>query len=431
VTRSSSLRVALVVPDYRFPWNDDRQFQIESLRAQCRGGEIELAVFPEGYAEGGSADDVESLAEDLGVAVLVGLTHKDGFQLAAYRNPRAAPGETVTHLYVKHSTAERLAYDWPGYAGPSDPMFDPVVLHGQRIGVLICHDMFFGLPAQLERARGATMFVDISGGDVNEAKWTNVVRGRSVELGVPFLCTMARRGDAGKALALAYKGLHRYIPHHDSTGVASRGGFAVIAIGAGTLAPAEVDQQAYTDKVYADITIALATDADADVSIALSNGTIGVVSNRLPCRRRNGWTEVTSRAGRIGVLPVAIAQIDDGTLLHRRDLGADAFDHQIIVYAGERSKRSALELLALAKLRAIEHRVAVVLLTDAIREVIKTNRYKNIQRFVEHGGVFGLNAEFLGGLWSTASAKPTMGVPRDQFAKYRALLLAPESRPRA
>lgn len=416
-----SLRVALVVPDYRYRWDDSRRFQLEGLRKMCREGEIDLVVFPESY-EDGSAESVEAWADDLGVAVLVGVAHEDGFQLAAYRNPRPEPGETAAHLYVKHSTAARLAYDWPGYRGASDPMFDPIVLRGERIGVLICHDMFFGLPLHHESARGATMFVDISGGDVNEAKWTNVVRGRSVELRAPFLCTMARRSAGGKAVALAYCGLRRYEPRHDSTGTASRGGFAVLEIAQDALGPVEEDDQAFTDKVYSDITLALGTGAEADVSVGLSNGAVAVGSKRLPVRRRDTWTEVTSPAGRIGILAAAVERIDDGTLLHRCDLGEGAFDHYIVVYAGTHSERSAGELLALAKLRAIEYRVAAAILTGTVREVIKTNRYKNIQRFAEHGGVFGLNTEFLGGVWSTASAKSTLGVPRDRFAKYRALL---------
>jgi predicted amidohydrolase len=423
VRRSDTLRVALVVPDYRFDWTDDEEFGLANLRERCQRGEVDLVVFPEGYIEG-SPDDVEDLVKDLGTAVLAGITHEAGFELAVYRNPRAGRDETAEHLYVKHSTARCLAYDWPGYAGPADCMFDPIRIKGHAIGVLICHDMFLGLPVNLERTRGATMFVDISGGDVNEAKWTNVVRGRSVELDSPFLCTMARRGGTGKALALAYSGLHRYKPQHDSTGAATRGGFSIIEVEAGALGVADGADQAYTDKAYADITVALGTRADADISIAAVGGRITVVSKHRGLRVRGAWIEVTVPVGRVGILPVAVERIDDGTLVHREDLGAEAFDHYIVAYVGT-SSRTHSELLALAKLRAIEHRVGVVIFTETVREVLKTNRYKNIQRFVERQGRFGLNAEFLGGVWSTASGTPTQGIPRDRFEEYRALLPRP------
>jgi predicted amidohydrolase len=419
---TEALRIALVVPDYRFDRDDDRQLGLSALRQKCHGREVDLVVFPESY--GTSAGDVEQWAEDLGVAVLCGV-HEEGFEVAIYRNPRPRSGETAEHLYVKHSTALRLAYDWPGYKGPSDPMFDPVRLKRERIGVLICHDMFFGLPAYVERARGATMFVDISGGDVNEAKWTNVVRGRSVELGSPFLCTMARLGGAGKAVALAYNRLRRYEPRYDRTGAAAHGGFSVIEVEANALAVADGEDQAYTDKIYSDITVALGTSAEADISITAAGSTMTVVSKHRDLLRRGAWVEVTVPVGRVGILLVPVERIDDGTLLHREEPGVGAFDHYIVAYVGAGCSRSHSELLALAKLRAIEHRVGVVIFTGTVREVLKTNRYKNIQRFAEHEGRFGLNAEFLGGLWSTASSAGTQGVPRDQFSKYLALLVGP------
>lgn len=93
------------------------------------------------------------------------------------------------------------------------------------------------------------------------------------------------------------------------------------------------------------------------------------------------------------------------------------------MYAGQHPTRSSDELLALAKLRAIELRVGVGILgVDSTREMIKTNRYKNIQRFVAHDGVFGLNAEFLGSLRTTATANSTLGIPREWFDEYMKLL---------
>jgi hypothetical protein len=56
------------------------------------------------------------------------------------------------------------------------------------------------------------------------------------------------------------------------------------------------------------------------------------------------------------------------------------------------------------------------------REVLKTDRYKKIQRFVERNGIFGLNREFLGGTWSTAGADSSKGIPYEWFSAYRDLL---------
>jgi hypothetical protein len=415
---SGGLRVALVVPDGRFPWDDERHCRLGELRRQCRDGEIDLVVFPEAYEWDATESDIEPWVEDLGVAVLMGVHTAEGFELAVYLNPHPAPGDTAAHCYVKHSTAERLAFEWPAYAGPADRMYDPVRLKSERIGLLICHDMFYGLTAHRERARGASMYVDISGGNVNESKWRNVVRGRSLELSAPFLCTMAHReGAAGKALALAYHGLRAYLPVVRNTRESGGGGFTLFDVASEQLGDVEDGQQAHTDKVYADITVALGTGADADVQIEI-NGDVACISSRRAGRSRGNWHEVTGLAGRTGALLLPLDAMRDGSRLHQEQPVEGAFDHHIVVYAGTRARETPEELLALAKLHAIEHRIGVAVLAGQTREVLKTNRYKNIQRFRERQGRFGLNAEFLGGLWSTATAGSRLGIPRECFTTY-------------
>lgn len=51
--------------------------------------------------------------------------------------------------------------------------------------------------------------------------------------------------------------------------------------------------------------------------------------------------------------------------------------------------------MALAKLRAIENRVGILILADEIREALKTTNYENIQRFKERNGVVGFNKNVL------------------------------------
>ena len=73
------------------------------------------------------------------------------------------------------------------------------------------------------------------------------------------------------------------------------------------------------------------------------------------------------------------------------------------------------------KARAIEHRIGVLLLAGRHREAVKTNRYKNIQRFRATGSVFGFDASFIGGTWSTAGTAGGLGITEAAFPKYLAL----------
>ena len=61
-------------------------------------------------------------------------------------------------------------------------------------------------------------------------------------------------------------------------------------------------------------------------------------------------------------------------------------------------------------------------MAGTVREVIKTTKYKHIQRIYERNGVFGLNTECLGGTYSTAVGTSLKGIPISQFSAYRSLL---------
>jgi predicted amidohydrolase len=159
----NSLKVALVVPDYSHSWDNDGQFRLSDLKQHCRAGEIDLVVFPESYecvpvAE--AQKTVAAWASTLSVPVLMGV-ESDGFQLAVYHNPQPERDDTYDHVYVKHSTAERLAYEWPDYQGASDAMFRPIRLKGKQLGVQICHDMFYGLIGQRLWRNGAHVLIDL------------------------------------------------------------------------------------------------------------------------------------------------------------------------------------------------------------------------------------------------------------------------------
>jgi hypothetical protein len=423
---TDALKVALVVPNYRYRWNDERHCRIKGLRTVCKKGAVDLVVFPEGY-EPQAGRKIQSVADEwsnyLGVPTIVGIGTDDGFQTAVYSNPSPARGETATHVYVKHSTAERLAFEWPDYTRQRASMFRPIVLKGTKVAVQICHDMFFGLLGQRMKLGGAEVFIDITGGGVNLRKWTNVIQGRSLELAAPFLCTMAKRpNENGVSRAVAFRSGKPSRPAFGDVGREGFGGYDVHEL------PRDVEfhpgtndedgQQAYTEKRYRDITVAVGATTSADISVDPASGSLHLRRELPPS---GSWRGLESRVGRVGVLELALDVLWDGLALYQRVPKKGAFDQHIVVYFSSTEPAAFDDVLALMKLRAVEHRVGVVAIAGDRREVLKTNRYKNIQRFNEVNGVFGLNAEFLGGTWSTVGTTPALGIPERFFDDYLAL----------
>jgi len=412
-----TLRVALVVPDERYDYDNPRHAQLPGLVEACRAGEVDLVVLPEAYYE---SDDetwqtfTDSVVEYFGVPLLIGVLTAQGFNVAQYRNPDPDAGETTSQIYVKHSTSGRLAFDWPDYRDVQRSMFEPIILKGRRIGLQICHDMFFGLLGQRWRTAGADTYVNITGGGVNERKWTNMVRARSVDLNSPYLCAMSIR-ERGTSKAFAYRnGL--VLPPMRERWNKSGSGWAIVDVDAGT--SPEVDGgQDYTENVYRDITVALGAVGQADVTIRNLGGKL--VIEGATRREGDGWFEFDNRVGRTGLLPLPLAALTDGLAIHRADAPKGTFDHHIVVFHSPDDPAETNRLLDQMKARAIEHRIGVLMLAGRHREAVKTNRYKNIQRFRAVGDVFGFDANFLGGTWSTAGTSD-LGIGEGAFLKYLA-----------
>jgi hypothetical protein len=417
------LKVALVVPDYTYDWDNDGQFHFSDLKNTCQAGEIDLVVFPESYecvpvAE--SKNTVVGWASTLKVPVLMGL-ESDGFQLAVYHNPLAKGNDTSDHLYVKHATAERLAYEWPDYQGAGDGMFKPVHLKGESLGIHICHDMFYGLVGHRLRHNGARVLIDLTYGNVVLAKWRNIVRARSLELGGPFLCTMGYDPErkSGGAAGLVYRNGCALAPIVCTTGPYGWGGYVVFDLGQ-VGGDGEDGVQPCSGQVYKDITISLGTGKTADVACHLHGEGVNITG--VGAGQGHGqWLRFANKTGSIGVLPLPLSDLSDGLAVHRLDAPEGTFDHHIILYHSPRSPDRFDDVISLMKLRAIEHRVGVTLLAGNVREVLKTSSYKNIQRFTERDGIFGLNSKFLAGTWSTAGASSLKGIPYSWFSAYRSL----------
>jgi len=419
------LRIALVVPVYGLK-GADGEHKKELLKEKCHSGQIDLIVYPEyfggRYTFNNAVDNIRTYAEEFKTPVLSGCSIlgeviDKNFIAAVYVNPDPMPGETDNHLYLKHSSADRLAYQWPGYAGNDDPMFKPVKLGGFKFGVMICHDQFFGLVTARCADLGAQGLFDLTGDNVQLKKWTDVIQGRSIEINGPFFCTMAsnlttlKPKSKAKAKAMAYDNGVELMPmsyaRPDGTG-----GFHIFEWTTERPGGPIIVHQGYSPKKYNDIRLSLGRDRNCDISIHYADGKL-TLSGRKPLQKVGKWHgfEVSGRAG---VLSLPVEDIYRTRKLYKLRPPSGSFAHHIVVYHKQKTPVDQDRILAMAKLRAIEHRVAVVILAGDMREVIKTDRYKHIQRIQAQNNIFGLNASNMGGTYSTYRS----AIPPELFDNY-------------
>lgn len=156
---------------------------------------VDFVLFPEGYIR---ASDVkrkrllQDLASELDAPLLVGATDnsvdpnscRDWQVLLRFESGGSCP----RRVYVKHSTAEAVAFEMPEWEPHVRlPTFE---LGGTRAGATICHDHYLGLLPRFLAKGGARVWVNPSFDNVRDIKWSSVLRLRAVENRFFALCTL-------------------------------------------------------------------------------------------------------------------------------------------------------------------------------------------------------------------------------------------------
>jgi hypothetical protein len=141
-------------------------------------------------------------------------------------------------------------------------MFDPIILRGRKIGMMICHDMFFPAVVDTLVRHGAGILVDLIGGNVNLRKWTNIIRPRSLEIGGSFICTMGHypteRPRAGSSFYIAYEdGKKVQFGNRPLRGQVNQPIFEMVEVPAKN-SISEDEEQPFSKIPYSDITISTA-----------------------------------------------------------------------------------------------------------------------------------------------------------------------------
>ena len=126
--------------------------------------------------------------------MLVGVSCDFGTEEAYFYNP-TTKDETEWKLYAKHSSARMVAFDVDYDDENRYQLYKPIMLNGKKIQVCICHDMFYPLLMERLEQEGMDVLINLTGGNVNMPKWTNILKGRSIEMDGTVLCTMAYHSE--------------------------------------------------------------------------------------------------------------------------------------------------------------------------------------------------------------------------------------------
>ena len=196
----STLRVAMVFPKFGRRSSDGVPLtgagpQRPNLptAASFAGEALDFVLFPENYISASDQERAESLkklASDLGAPLLVGAIDRsvDSTGRAWYVLLRFDPDGSRSRLYIKHSSADAVAFELPDWEPHSRlPTFE---LGGVTTGATICHDHYLGLLPRFLARRGARLWVNPSYENVRDVKWSSVLRLRAVENRFFALCTL-------------------------------------------------------------------------------------------------------------------------------------------------------------------------------------------------------------------------------------------------
>ena len=196
----SSLRAALVFPAVAarslngVPPSGPGAQQPDVPTADLLAGEaVDFVLFPEGYvsaSDRGRAEALRKLAADLNAPLLVGAvdTTVDATRRAWQVLLRFDPDGSRSQVYVKHSTADAVAFERPDWEPRS--ALATFELAGATAGATLCHDQYLGLLPRALAACGARLWVNPSFDNVTDIKWSSILRLRAVENRFFSLCTL-------------------------------------------------------------------------------------------------------------------------------------------------------------------------------------------------------------------------------------------------
>ncbi|KAA0783645.1 hypothetical protein COM04_26490 [Bacillus wiedmannii] len=349
---------------------------------------VDLVVFPEAFILGNEdvtecIEMTKRISTICNTPVLIGVSSDFGTEEAYFYNPTTEE-ETEWKLYAKHSTAEKVAFEGEYDEECLQQLYTPIILNGKQIQVCICHDMFYPLLMERLEQEGMDILINLTGGNVKMSKWTNILKGRSIEMEGSVLCTMAYHSKLSqKSDRIAYHTGQRLQPIFTQGDGSKEHAFSIFDIEQHSFITD--DDPYYSDKEYTEFTISK-TKGDC---ILNNNG----FDTELPLVKEYANSlSVQKGKERIHIHAYNIDELYDRTCVYRAPREGDS--HEVFIYFcdEEIDQEKAITML---KLRVIENRIAAVIVAPNLMIGAKTNRYKDVQLF--SGDTIGFDLQHMTG----------------------------------
>jgi predicted amidohydrolase len=397
------VKVVVETPLYDGSPPFDRWKQIKDF---VKEQDVKLVIFPEGYAEGPKRHILQitqKIAKEVGVASLMGYSvknHPKGprtFETSGYYNPYPKPGETESCIYVRHCHTYP-AWDWPGYQGKEDPMYQPFVVGGKRFGVQHCQDIYYPRVTMAMIKNGAEIQIGLSSDNLKVHKWLTVVKGRSIE----NRCTIIQAAGKdpnhyGKHSVIAYRNgemLPLWVPEglllteFNPYNLPPAPVFVMVDIDGSTVP--EPVRKTQAKGYWDDITLSLGRrGTGADIQLNRREGYI--THNGKPLKTKK-WNMINHEKGKIAVLPLPGSTINKPA----RILDSSDADHHLVIYmTNGAGKLKPEEVKGLIEMRAVENWLAVFAWQEKLGA--KPSMMRGLQRLVEKEGKFGFDCHNMPG----------------------------------
>lgn len=403
----------------------DTQFTVRALLAKIEKivaqQEVDIVVFPESFYQAATYDAamkiMYKMADKLRVALLSGVSLADGSEWALYYNPNPKDWETRETAFVKHSTATKLAFDYDPQVLTDKDVYRPIYLKDYALQAIISHDLFFPLITERLEREGMDMLIHLTEGNVKMSKWHNVLRGRSFETSALILCTMGHDPEQKQASdIIAYRKGVRIVPefmvgdsfdHEDACHLFDLACLEYVP---------EKNKNYYSDKKYEAFTIG--NDVEADVYFDSRRKRVKTKLDKVE-QHENSFV-VEKNGERVHIHSGTFKDLKNRLYVHNQP--STPGEHHIIVYHVNKYITNKQKAIALLKLRAIENRIAVVLITKNMFIGAKTTRYKDIQLFNPIDEKIGFDLTFMKGIDSVFQrSNRKLGIPKKYEQAYLSL----------
>ncbi|BCD00029.1 hypothetical protein BC30048_2931 [Bacillus cereus] len=364
---------------------------------------VDLIVFPEAFILGN--DDVNDCIEKtkcisifFNIPVLIGVSSDFGTEEAYFYNP-TKEDETEWKLYAKHSSAEKVAFEGEYDEEDLQQLYKPIMLNGKKIQVCICHDMFYPLLMERLKQEGMDILINLTGGNVKMPKWTNILKGRSIEMEGTVLCTMAYHSKVSqKSDRIAYHKGKRLQPIFTQGDGRKEHAFSIFDLEHHSFI--DDNPPFYSPKKYTEFTVSKTKDDSIDC-IVYDDGFD--LNPDLPIVKEYDYSLCVQKGKEIIHIHVCeISDLYDCTYVYRAPRGGN--EHAVFIYfSDEEIERD--KAITMLKLRVIENRIAAVIVAPNLMIGAKTNRYKDVQLF--EGDTIGFDLLHMNGFDSVYVKDPS------------------------